>query len=91
LISDIKGRTSTEGILEDNAERIFERKTEEVRGDLRKPRNEELHKLYSWSYIIRMMKSRRMRWSGHVARVEEKRNAYRILVGKPYEKTTRKI
>jgi hypothetical protein len=51
--------------------------------DWRKLHNEELHRLYSSPSIIRMIKSRRMRWSGHVARMGEKRNAYRILVGKP--------
>jgi hypothetical protein len=45
--------------------------------------NEELRNLYSSQSIIRMIKSRRMRWAGHVARMGEKRNAYRILVGKP--------
>jgi hypothetical protein len=45
--------------------------------------NEELHNLYFSPNIIRMMKSRRMRWAGHVAQMGEKRNAYRILVGKP--------
>jgi hypothetical protein len=45
--------------------------------------NEELHRLYSSPSIIRMIKSRRMRWAGHVARMGEKRNAYRILMGKP--------
>jgi hypothetical protein len=45
--------------------------------------NEELHRLYSAPSIIRMIKSRRMRWAGHVARMEEKRNAYRMLMGKP--------
>jgi hypothetical protein len=44
--------------------------------------NEELHNLYSSPSIVRMIKSRRMRWAGHVTRME-KRNAYRILVGKP--------
>jgi hypothetical protein len=45
---------------------------------------EELHNLYSSPNIIRMIKSRRMRWAEHVARMgEEKKNAYRILVGKP--------
>jgi hypothetical protein len=44
--------------------------------------NEELHNFYSSPSIIRMIKSRRMRWGGHVARIGEKRNAYRILVGK---------
>jgi hypothetical protein len=45
--------------------------------------NEELHNLYSSPSIIRMIKSRRMKWAGHVARMGEKRNAYRIVVGKP--------
>jgi transcription termination factor 2 len=45
--------------------------------------NEELHNLYSSLSIIRMIKSRRMRWAGHVARMGEKRNAYRIFMGKP--------
>jgi hypothetical protein len=45
--------------------------------------NEELHNLYSSPNIIRMIKSRRMRWAGQVTRMGEKRNAYRILVGKP--------
>jgi hypothetical protein len=43
----------------------------------------ELHNLYSSPSIIRMIKSRRMRWAGHVARMGEKRNAFRVLVGKP--------
>jgi hypothetical protein len=45
--------------------------------------NEELHGLYSTPSIIRIMKSRRMKWAGHVARMGEKRNRYRLLVGKP--------
>jgi hypothetical protein len=45
--------------------------------------NEELHKLYPSPSIFRTIKSRRMRWAVHVARVGEKRNIYRILVGKP--------
>jgi hypothetical protein len=54
-----------------------------VTGDWRKLDNEEIHNMYSSSKIIRMIKSRRMRWPGHVARMEETRTAYRILVGKP--------
>jgi hypothetical protein len=54
-----------------------------VTGGWRKLHNEVLHSLYSSPSIIRMIKPRRMRWAGHVARMEEKRNAYRILVGKP--------
>jgi hypothetical protein len=48
--------------------------------------NEKLHDLYSSPSIIRIIKSRRMRWAGHVARIGEKRNAYRLLVGKPQRK-----
>jgi hypothetical protein len=52
-------------------------------GGRRNLRNEELHNLYCSPSIIRIIKSRRMRWAGHVARTGEKRNAYRFLVGKP--------
>jgi hypothetical protein len=58
-------------------------KRDELTGDWRKLHNKELHNLYSLPNIIRMIKSRRMRWAGHVARIGEKQNAYRILVGKP--------
>jgi hypothetical protein len=54
-----------------------------VTGGGRKLHNEKLHNLYSSPSIIRMIKSRRVRWEGHVARMGEKRNAYRMLVGKP--------
>jgi hypothetical protein len=50
----------------------------------------EFHNLYAPPYIIRMTKSRRMRWTGHVARTGEMRNAYKIFVGKPEGKSTRK-
>jgi hypothetical protein len=63
--------------------RIFGPKRDEVTGEWRKLHNEELHDLYYSSCIIRIIKSRRMRWAGHVARMGEKRNAYRLLVGKP--------
>jgi hypothetical protein len=60
-------------------------------GDWRKLHNEELRNLYSSPNIIRMIKSRRMKWAGHVARMGAKRNACRILVGKAEGKrTTRK-
>jgi hypothetical protein len=62
--------------------RIFEPKRDEMKGGLRKLHNEELHNWYSSPGIITMIKSRRMRWAWHVARLE-KRNAYRIFVGKP--------
>jgi hypothetical protein len=52
--------------------------------------NEELRDLYSSPSKIRIIKSRRMRWAGHVARMGEKRNAYRLLVGKPKGKRPRR-
>jgi hypothetical protein len=65
--------------------RIFGSKRDEVTGGWRKLNNEKLHNLYTYSSpsIIRMMKSRRMKWAGHLARIDEKRNAYGILVRKP--------
>jgi hypothetical protein len=54
-----------------------------VTGGWRKLHNEELHNLYSSPSTIRIIKSRRMRWAGHVARMGKKRNVYRLLVGKP--------
>jgi hypothetical protein len=54
-----------------------------MKSDWRKLHNEELHNLYSPPNIIRMNKSRTIRWAGHVARMGEKRNAYIKLVGKP--------
>jgi hypothetical protein len=62
---------------------IFGPKRDEVTGEWRKLHNEEFRDLYSSPCIIRIIKSRRMRWSGHLARMGEKRNAYRLLVGKP--------
>jgi hypothetical protein len=68
--------------------RIFGPKKNEMIGGWRKLHNEEFHNLYFLPSIIRMIKSMRMRWAGHVARMGEKRNAYRILVGKPEGKET---
>jgi hypothetical protein len=63
--------------------RIFGPRRDEVTGEWRKLHNEELHNLYSSPNIIRMINSRIMRWAGHIVRMGETRNAYRILVGKP--------
>ncbi|KAJ4428123.1 hypothetical protein ANN_24137 [Periplaneta americana] len=63
--------------------KIFGAKRDEVTGEWRKLHNTELHALYSSSDIIRNIKSRRLRWAGHVARMGESRNAYRVLVGRP--------
>jgi hypothetical protein len=63
--------------------RIFGPKRDEATGEWRRLHNEELYDLYSSPNIIRVIKSRRMRWRRHVARIGEKRGAYRILVGRP--------
>jgi hypothetical protein len=63
--------------------RTFGLKRDEVTGGWRKRHDEELHNLYSSPSIIRMIESRRMRWTGNVTRMGAKRNAYRILAGKP--------
>jgi hypothetical protein len=63
--------------------RIFGSKIDEVTGEWRKLHNEELHNLYSSPDNLRQVKSRRMRWEGHVARMGEERKVYKVLVGKP--------
>ena len=63
--------------------RIFGPRREEVTGEWRRSHNEELNDLYSSPNIVRVIKSRRMRWAGHVARMGEERGVYRVLLGKP--------
>jgi hypothetical protein len=63
--------------------RIFGPKKDEVTAGRRKLHNEELHNLYSSPIIIKIIKSRGMRWAGHVARMVDKGNVYSIWVGKP--------
>ena len=63
--------------------RMFESKRDEVTGEWRKLHSGELKDLYSSSNIFRVIRSRRMRWTGHVARMGERRGVYRVLVGKP--------
>jgi hypothetical protein len=65
--------------------KIFGPKTEEG-GSWRKLHNDELHSLYSSSNIVRVVKSRRIRWAGHVARIGEGRGVYKVLVGRPESK-----
>jgi hypothetical protein len=67
--------------------RIFGRKRDEVTGEWSKMHSGELHNLYSSPDIIRHIKSRRMRWAGHVARVGEGRNVYRVLLEQPEGKS----
>jgi hypothetical protein len=62
---------------------MFGPKGDEVTGERRKLHSGELHNLYSSPDIIRQIKWREMRWAGHVARMGEERNVYRVLVGKP--------
>ena len=63
--------------------RLFGPKKDEVTGEWRKLRNEELSDLYSLPNIVRVVKSRRMRWAGHVAPMGQRRGVYRVLVGEP--------
>jgi hypothetical protein len=63
--------------------RIFVLKRDEVTGEWRKFHNKELNDLYSSPDVLRVIKWRRMRWAGHVARIGEERGVYRVLVGKP--------
>ena len=63
--------------------RIFGHRRDEVTVEWRGVRNEELNDLYSSPNIVRVIKSRRMRWAGHVAHMGEERGVYRFLVGKP--------
>jgi hypothetical protein len=79
-------------LREEDRLRVFENRVlrgmfgptrDEVTGEWRKLHNGELHNLYLSPDIIRQIKSRRMRWAGHVARMGEGRNVYRVLVAKP--------
>ena len=63
--------------------RVFGPKRVEAKGEWRKLHKEELKDLYSLPNIVRVVKSRRMRWVGHVARMEEGRGVHRVLMGKP--------
>jgi hypothetical protein len=81
-VSDTKRRTLS--VSENRVlGRIFGRKREEVAGGWRRLHNEELHNLYASPHILKVIKSRRMKWVGHIARMEEMKNAYTILVGEP--------
>jgi len=66
--------------------RIFGPRRDEVKREWRRLHNEELNDLYSSPNIVRVIKSRRIRWAGHVVRMDEERGVYRVLVGKPEEK-----
>jgi len=63
--------------------RIFGPRRDEVKGEWRRLHNKELNDLYSSPNIVRVIKSRRIRWAGHVARMGQERGVYRVLVWKP--------
>ena len=66
--------------------RLFGPRRDEVTGEWRKLHNEERSDLYCSPNIVRVLKSRRMRWAGHVARMGDRRGIYRVLVGKHEER-----
>jgi len=68
--------------------RIFGPKREEVKRKWRKLHNKEIKDLFCSPNFVRVIKSRRMRWAGHVTRMGERRGVYRVLVGKPEGKET---
>jgi len=72
-------RMSENGLLR----RIFGSRRDEVTGEWRELHNEELNDLYSSPNIFRVIKSRKIRWAGHVARMRDRRGVFRVLVGKP--------
>jgi hypothetical protein len=83
----MKGKAHRLRVFENRVlRRIFGTKRDEITGEWRKLHNGELHNLYSSPDTIRQIKSRRMRWAGHVARMGEGRNVYRVLMGKPEAK-----
>jgi hypothetical protein len=70
-------------VFENRVLRVFGPKKDEVTGEWKKCHNEELHDVYSSPSIVQVIKSRRMRWVGHVVWMGEGRGVYRVLVGKP--------
>jgi hypothetical protein len=85
LVSHFEGGTQTEGSENRVLRKIFGPKREED-GSWKKLHNDELHRLYSSRNIVRVIKSRRMRWAGHVARMGEGRDVYSVLVGRSEDK-----
>jgi hypothetical protein len=82
LVSHFEGGTQTEVFENRVLRKIFGPKRE-VNGSWRKLHNDELHSLYSSPNIVRVIKSRRMRLAGHVARMGKGRGVYRVLAGRP--------
>jgi hypothetical protein len=83
LVSHPKGRVWIEVSENKILRRIFGSKRDEVTGEWRKLHNEELHNLYSSPYIIMQIKSREMRWAGHVTRMGEETKMCKVFMGEP--------
>jgi len=83
LVAHIEGGTRLRVFENRVLRRILGPKRDDVTGEWRKLHNKELNDLYYSPTIVRVIKSRRMRWVGHVARMGERRGVYRVLVGKP--------
>ena len=86
MVAHTEGGTKAGSVENRVLRRIFGCKRDEVVGEWRKLHNEELNDLHSLP-IIRVIKSRRLKWAEHVALVGERRGAYRVLVGKPERKS----
>ena len=80
LVAEIDGGTKLRVFENTALRRIFEPKRDELKGERRRLHNQQLYDLYSSPNIIQVMKSRRMRWVGHVVHMGERRGAYRVLV-----------
>jgi len=83
LVADIKEERRLRVFDNRVLRRVFGPKTNEVTGEWRKLHNEKLRDRYFSTNIVRVVKSGRMRWAGHVARMGEGRGMHRVLVGKP--------
>jgi len=83
LVDDIEGGKKLRVFENMVLRRIFGPRRDEVTREWRRLHNEELNDLYSSPNIVRVIKSRIMRWAGHVARMREERGVYRVLVWKP--------
>jgi hypothetical protein len=86
LVCHIEGGSWTEGVREKDGEEICGPKKREFMGEWRRLHNEELHGLYCSPSIIQVIKSRRMRWATHMARMGDRRGAHRVFVGRPERK-----
>jgi len=83
LVANIAGGKEAEGVCNVVLRRIFGPRRDEVTGEWRILHNEELSDLYPSPNIVQVIKSRSMRWAGHVALMGEERGVYGVLVGKP--------